>query len=126
MAFRKDRTHGTGASNRLGGWKPIKEGPTDFDSTMRSTLAREYNYHMSRSVPLNQALNQPNTDFDNTLPGAGYFKIDQPQSRTSLEKNLLSSALKPGMGFVERIRVYCVFIFPITGIHHLGRFFVRE
>mmetsp|Transcript_14447 Transcript_14447/g.36159 ORF Transcript_14447/g.36159 Transcript_14447/m.36159 type:complete len:1310 (-) Transcript_14447:933-4862(-) len=71
---RKDRTHHTGASNRETNWKPIKGVPTDFDSTMRSTLPREYTYKLSRNVPLMQLTSNANTDFEHTLPGAQYRK----------------------------------------------------
>ncbi|CAD7941484.1 unnamed protein product [Amoebophrya sp. A120] len=71
---RKDRTHHTGASNRETHWKPIKGVPTDFDGTMRSTLPREYKYHLSRNAPLMQLSGEANTDFEQTLAGAGYRK----------------------------------------------------
>ncbi|CAD7929435.1 unnamed protein product [Amoebophrya sp. A25] len=69
---RKERTHQTGASNRATGWKPIKGVPTDFDGTMRSTLPREYSYHLSRNAPLMQQSREANTDFEQTLAGCDY------------------------------------------------------
>ena len=66
---RKDRVHFTGASNRADTWKP-RSGPICFDSTMRSTLAKEYRYHLYPSVPMSST--GVNKDFSQTLPGCEY------------------------------------------------------
>ena len=68
---RRDRVHGTGASNRADTWKP-RAGPIDFDASMRSTLPKEYKYHLYPSVPM--SFTGVNKDFSQTMPGCDYRK----------------------------------------------------
>lgn len=71
MAFRKERVHGMGDSNRAPSWCP-QDGPIDFDSSMRSAMPGKMTYKMDVQVPAMTSTGAGNTDFHPRLPGNDY------------------------------------------------------
>ena len=95
--------HQTGASNRPIGWNkidPVKDGPTDFDKTMRSTMPREFKYGVPGSVPI-ATTGGPNQDFQNTIPGAEYWNTELPYALKKLKEKHDAEALMQTHGSIN-------------------------
>mmetsp|Transcript_42041 Transcript_42041/g.116082 ORF Transcript_42041/g.116082 Transcript_42041/m.116082 type:complete len:1038 (+) Transcript_42041:84-3197(+) len=72
-AYRKERTHQTGKSNRTAEWKPAEQtGPINFDHDARSTAPQLMRHTADMQVPANAMTGQGNQDFAPKLAGSTF------------------------------------------------------